>query len=233
MFPTKSRVGLLSSAVAVTVLLGSTLAVAQGAGGSERGGAASGGAAGGAERGTGGAERGAAPAARPAGGTPERGAEAPSGAAREGAGGNGSGVAQGAKPGPASGEREAPASRERGGPAGERNTPAAGDRSPSRGETRGEAGRGEGGRGGHVELSGEKRTRFTSVIRERHVEALHGVDFRVGVGTVIPERYHFYPLPASIIELVPEYRGYDYIVVDGEIIILEPGTRRIVDVIQE
>ena len=223
----------ISSTLSLAVALSSGLALAQGAGehgagasaGAERGGAAAGG-------------EHATPSAPARSGAGERGTGSPSANERPGTGG------QSGKPAAAQSERHgagardekaAPAAGERNGAA-ERNPRTEGSpRGEKQGETehRGSDAAREGGHGGHVGITGEKRTRFQSVIRERHTEVLHGVDFRVGVGTVIPERYHFYPLPPTLIELVPEYRGYDYIVVEHQIIILEPGTRRIVDVIEE
>ena len=38
-------------------------------------------------------------------------------------------------------------------------------------------------------------------------------------------------LPASIVSIVPEYRGYDYVVVRDEIVIVQPSTRKVVEVI--
>ena len=43
---------------------------------------------------------------------------------------------------------------------------------------------------------------------------------------------HWYPLPVEIVEIVPQYRGFYYIVVEDEIIIIAPTTREIVTVIR-
>ena len=85
--------------------------------------------------------------------------------------------------------------------------------------------------GKDVRVSSEQRSKMRATIRDTHVESIHNVNFAINVGTVVPARYHFYPLPPAIIEYVPEYRGYDYILVDDQIIILEPGTHRIVLII--
>jgi hypothetical protein len=39
------------------------------------------------------------------------------------------------------------------------------------------------------------------------------------------------PLPTNIVELVPEFRGYDYVVANDEIVIVQPSTRKVVEVI--
>jgi Protein of unknown function (DUF1236) len=41
------------------------------------------------------------------------------------------------------------------------------------------------------------------------------------------------PLPPDIVEIVPEYRSYDYVVVRDEIVIVEPRSRKVVEVIRK
>jgi hypothetical protein len=91
---------------------------------------------------------------------------------------------------------------------------------------------GEGGRG-HARIDAGQRSRIVNTIRRTHVETINHVDFAINVGTVVPTSYHFYPLPPEIVSIVPEYQGYDYIVVGNQILIIDPGTYRIVDVIDE
>jgi hypothetical protein len=57
------------------------------------------------------------------------------------------------------------------------------------------------------------------------------VNFTVTTGTVIPETVTLRTLPAEIIEIVPQYRTYRYFVVKDQIVIVEPGSKRIVQVI--
>jgi hypothetical protein len=38
-------------------------------------------------------------------------------------------------------------------------------------------------------------------------------------------------VPSAVVEIVPQYRGYRYAVVEDEIVIIEPGSRRIVEVL--
>lgn len=84
----------------------------------------------------------------------------------------------------------------------------------------------------HVTLNSTQKTKISTTIRSAHVEPLRHVDFAVRVGIVVPTSVHFHTLPATIVEIVPEYRGYYYIVVEDEIVIIEPHTRRIVTVIE-
>jgi Protein of unknown function (DUF1236) len=50
--------------------------------------------------------------------------------------------------------------------------------------------------------------------------------------TVVPSYAPVRPLPERVVEIVPQYRGYDFVMVRDEIGIIEPRTRRIVTVLQ-
>ena len=80
-------------------------------------------------------------------------------------------------------------------------------------------------------VSTEQRTRIRSVIRGGGFDSIRGGDFAVRVGASVPARYRFRPLPPEILSYVPEYEGYDYIVVDDQILILDPDTREVVAII--
>ncbi|RBP09867.1 uncharacterized protein DUF1236 [Roseiarcus fermentans] len=53
----------------------------------------------------------------------------------------------------------------------------------------------------------------------------------VEVGSPLPGNVDVQPLPASVTDLVPEYRGFVYAVAGGEVAIVKPSTRQIVEVI--
>ena len=59
------------------------------------------------------------------------------------------------------------------------------------------------------------------------------VNVAVSIGADLPGELDVRPLPPAVIALVPEYRGYDYVVVHDEIVIVEPSTRRVVEMIRE
>jgi hypothetical protein len=52
------------------------------------------------------------------------------------------------------------------------------------------------------------------------------------VGAAIPASVHFYPLPPRIVEIYPEWRGYEVIYVRGQYVIVRPQTREIVYIIE-
>jgi len=44
---------------------------------------------------------------------------------------------------------------------------------------------------------------------------------------VVPRDVRFQPLPPDIVEVMPQYRGYNFFVVRDEIVIVEPATYKI------
>lgn len=80
-------------------------------------------------------------------------------------------------------------------------------------------------------LSTEQRTRVTSTLVSR-AEPVTSVSFSVSVGTAVPDRVRLYEVPSEIVTIVPKYRGYSYFVVREEIVIVEPRTKKIVEVIR-
>jgi hypothetical protein len=85
--------------------------------------------------------------------------------------------------------------------------------------------------GAPAALSAEQHAKIWSTLRGEKAERLTNVEFPTTVGGVIPATVHLYRLPVSIVEYAPQYRGYEYILVGDEILIVDPRTLRIVAVI--
>jgi hypothetical protein len=102
---------------------------------------------------------------------------------------------------------------------------AAGDR------TERSAGTGRSGRG-EVSLSSEQRervsTRFASRIDSMNVRSVSRSQVSVSIGATIPSSVRLYPVPSDVIAIYPRFRGHQFVLVEDEIVILEPRTRRIV-----
>ncbi|MET0675948.1 MAG: DUF1236 domain-containing protein [Bradyrhizobium sp.] len=78
-------------------------------------------------------------------------------------------------------------------------------------------------------ISVEKQTRISQTMtRERLAEPERNLNISIRVGERAPDRIRYHRLPDTIVTIEPEYRGYDYFTTDDEIVIVEPGTRRIV-----
>jgi|HubBroStandDraft_6_1064221.scaffolds.fasta_scaffold66792_5 hypothetical protein len=86
--------------------------------------------------------------------------------------------------------------------------------------------------GAPAALSSEQHVKIRDTLRGEKSERLTNVQFSTTVGEMIPETVHLYTLPVSIVEDAPQYRGYEYILVGDEILIVNPRTMRIVAVIE-
>jgi hypothetical protein len=89
-----------------------------------------------------------------------------------------------------------------------------------------------GERGGSVQLSEDQRSQIKTIVGREHGPRLgRNVNFDIRVGTRIPHTVHYAVLPADIVRIVPQYRGFDYFLVEDEIVIVDPRTLEIVAVI--
>ena len=100
-------------------------------------------------------------------------------------------------------------------------TKTGGDRSQT---TIGQAGAG-------AKLSTEQRTKITTVIRSEHVAPVTNVNFSISVGTRIPREVRYHPLPADVVTIYPEWRGYNYVLVRDQILVIDPQTLEIVAIL--
>jgi hypothetical protein len=79
----------------------------------------------------------------------------------------------------------------------------------------------------------EKRTQIVSAIRsEKSITETTNVNFNISVGTRVPSSVRFHALPPRIVEIYPEWRGYQVILVSGRYIIVRPETHEIVYIIE-
>ncbi len=74
----------------------------------------------------------------------------------------------------------------------------------------------------------EKRSQIVSVIKTERVEPVTNVNFSISIGARVPSTVRYYPVPARVVEIYPEWRGYYFILVNGRYVILRPQTYEIV-----
>lgn len=95
-----------------------------------------------------------------------------------------------------------------------------------------EATKASNGKAGKV--TAEKKTIIREKIVTRNVTKIDRseINFNLSVGVAVPATIVVNPLPVEVIEVVPEYQGYLYFVLaDGMIVIVEPGSLQIVAMI--
>jgi hypothetical protein len=84
----------------------------------------------------------------------------------------------------------------------------------------------------NVSLTTEQKTKIRSTVLTGSAPRVTNVNFDIKVGTVVPRAVRVAPLPPTLIEIQPSWRGYMYFVYQDEIIVVEPGTLRIVAVLE-
>ena len=82
-----------------------------------------------------------------------------------------------------------------------------------------------------VNINDQQRVRISESVSRLNVQPLTSVNFSLSVGTVVPADVRLQPLPAEVVEVVPQYRGYDFVLVKDELVIVEPSTKKIVTVL--
>lgn len=97
-------------------------------------------------------------------------------------------------------------------------------------QKRAEPGKGE---ARQAELKGERQERVRSALREHATEVreLRNVGIDISIGRSLPRDWEYYTLPEAVIAIVPEYRDYRYVFVDGEYVIVDPDSYEVVTVI--
>ena len=142
-------------------------------------------------------------------------------------------TAPGAKPGPTAQDQKAAPQQAQDKPAAtstqpkSATTPAA-DTKPS--TTTGAAA--SGGTAAAGAPPAEKRGQIATAIKQEKIPAATNVNFNISVGTRVPSTVTFYPVPTRIIEIYPEWRGYQVILINGRYIIVRPQTYEIVYIIE-
>jgi len=86
--------------------------------------------------------------------------------------------------------------------------------------------------GASVQLSQDQRTKIKDVIvRDRNVARLNSPNFSVSVGARVPRDVHVSVLPPEVVTIVPEYRGFEYVLVGDQLLIIDPNTLEIVAIL--
>ncbi|ARQ00133.1 DUF1236 domain-containing protein [Pseudorhodoplanes sinuspersici] len=90
---------------------------------------------------------------------------------------------------------------------------------------------GQGAAGTAATLSTEQRTTIRTVIKQQNVQPMTNVNFSISVGGRVPRTVNFHPVPVELVQIYPHWRGYDYILVGDQIIVVNPRTYEIVAVL--
>lgn len=95
----------------------------------------------------------------------------------------------------------------------------------------GKAGTTTGQAGAGAKLSSDQRTTIRTSITKQNIKPVTNVNFSISVGTRVPRTVSFHPLPAEVVTIYPDWRGYEFFLVGNEIVVVNPRTLEIVAVL--
>lgn len=86
--------------------------------------------------------------------------------------------------------------------------------------------------GSVTRLSGETRTRVQSAFRSHKSGAVvKDIHINLSVGVSVPRAVTLYEVPEDVVVIVPAYRRYKYFVFDDKVVVVDPVTFAIVDIL--
>ena len=86
--------------------------------------------------------------------------------------------------------------------------------------------------GAAAKLTTDQRTKITTVFRNERVAPESNVNFSISVGTRVPrEGIRLHSLPSEVVTIYPEWRGYEFVRVRDQILVIDPDTYEIVAIL--
>ncbi|MGB6176897.1 MAG: DUF1236 domain-containing protein [Methylocella sp.] len=84
---------------------------------------------------------------------------------------------------------------------------------------------------GSTTLTSGQKTRLHEVIAGGNVQRVNHVNFALSRGIRVPDAVRLYDVPNTIVDILPQYRGFEYIVVRHDLVIINPETLEIVAIL--
>jgi hypothetical protein len=82
-------------------------------------------------------------------------------------------------------------------------------------------------------VNDQQRSQIVDRLRRDRSVSRQNINIQVSIGERLPPRARLQRLPPDIVRIAPQYRGFAYTVVEDRVYVVEPRTRRVVDVIIE
>jgi hypothetical protein len=86
---------------------------------------------------------------------------------------------------------------------------------------------------GPLNLTSAQRQDIYRVVSKQNASETEPASFTAWVGEVVPSSVTLHALPASAAKQVPAVKSYDYAMLGKDILIVNPSTKKIADVIEE
>jgi Protein of unknown function (DUF1236) len=83
-----------------------------------------------------------------------------------------------------------------------------------------------------LQLSPEQKTAILTAVRQQKANIRPSVEFPVAIGEMVPPSIELYMLPDNVLSTVPQAKSVKYTVVQNQVVLVDPTTMRIVDVLR-
>ncbi|HZP78720.1 MAG TPA: DUF1236 domain-containing protein [Pseudolabrys sp.] len=84
-----------------------------------------------------------------------------------------------------------------------------------------------------LKLSDEqKHTIYTSISNQNKKETAPPT-FRAAIGSVVPETVRLEAMPKTIVQLMPQTKDYEYAMVANQVLVVDPKSKQIVELITQ
>jgi hypothetical protein len=106
------------------------------------------------------------------------------------------------------------------------------DKTKARAGKDGTAATGAGAGGsGKTAITTEQRDKVKTVFAKHKSKAQANIQIDVNVGTTVPKNVTLVEIPQDILVIVPQYREYKYFVIEEKVVIVDPDTYEVVEII--
>ena len=82
-------------------------------------------------------------------------------------------------------------------------------------------------------VNDDQRRQVVDQLRRDRAATSQNLNIQVNVGTRLPPRVQAHRLPSDIVRIMPQYRDYEYTVIDNRVAIVDPRRREVVEILDD
>jgi len=84
-----------------------------------------------------------------------------------------------------------------------------------------------------LQLSAKQKTEIFQTVTKEKVKSPPPANMALSIGAQVPASIELYPLPANVVSQVPAAKSYKYTVAQNQVVLVDPTSMKIVDVIKQ
>ena len=84
-----------------------------------------------------------------------------------------------------------------------------------------------------IQLTPAQKSAIYNTVSKENVSAAPALNLRLAVGSELPASIELHPLPADALAEIPAIKPYRYTVVQKQVVLVEPRSRKVVEIIRQ